>query len=153
MIRENFKKRLKRKKYLFVSVATSDLKGNPNSSYKLLIKIEGDHFYLFDYPVWRTWQNVKQNPKVAISLMDDRHLRCYKMNGTAEILEEGPAYDSLREEIETRRTNITVKHIVEAVHNDKDYKQFEDALSDKFVLYKVKVEKLDEMTFAKIPEM
>ena len=40
MLSEKFMTMLKRKKYIFISVATSDLKGNPNGACKLLIRVE-----------------------------------------------------------------------------------------------------------------
>ena len=153
MISENFMKGLKRNKNIFVSVATSDLKGNPNGACKLLVRIEDDCLYLFDYPAWKTGENLKQNPKISMSLQDECQLKCYKINGTVEIIEEGPVHDSMREEIEQKRTNITTKHIVESVRGDKECGLFEDPMSEKFILYKVKVDKLDEMTFSKTPEM
>ncbi len=151
MLPENFSDILKNEKYIFVTVSTSDLEGNPNAAYKLLVKIEDNYLYLFDYPVWKTWKNLKQNPKISISLLKEEQLNCYKINGTVEIIEEGPLRESLREEIEQKETDITVKHLVESIHDNKEYKLFEDQLSENFILYKVKVEELDEMTFAKHP--
>ena len=88
-----------------------------------------------------------------MSLLDEKHLKCYKINGTVEIIKEGPVHDSMREEIEQRMTNITTKHIVESVRGDKECGLFEEQMSEKFILYKVKVDKLDEMTFAQNPKM
>ena len=153
MLPEKFMTILERDKYIFISVSTSDSQGNPNSACKLLVKIESDYLYLFDYPAWRTWQNLKQNPKVSMSLLDERQLKCYKINGTVEIIEEGAIHDSMREDIEQKNTDITTKHIIEAVRGDKEQKLFEDQTSEKFILYKIKVEKLDEMSFSKIPKM
>ena len=153
MLPEHFMTILRRDKYVFVSVSTSDLKGNPNGACKLLVKIEDDYLYLFDYPAWKTWENLKQNPKASISLLDEKRLKCYKINGTVEILEKGPIHDDMKEDIETKRTNITAKHIIESVRGDKESKLFEDRMSEKFILYKLKATKLDEMTFAKTPGM
>jgi predicted pyridoxine 5'-phosphate oxidase superfamily flavin-nucleotide-binding protein len=151
MLPENFIKRLEQEKYIFISFSTSDLKGNPNSAYKLLIKIEGDYLYLFDYPAWKTWKNLKQNPKVSMTLLDERQLKCYKIAGTVEIIEEGAVHENMREAIDKKRTDITTKHIIEAVRGDAGYGLFEDQISEKFVLYKVKVGSLEEVTFAKTP--
>jgi len=151
MLSEKFMTILERDKYIFVSVSTSDLQGNPNCACKLLVKIEKDYLYLFDYPTWRTWQNLQQNPKVSISLLDESELKCYKINGRVETIEEGAIHDSMREAIEEKRTDISTKHIVESVRNDKECGLFKDLISETFILYKIKIDKLDEMTFAKNP--
>ena len=153
MLPEKYLKILRRDKYMFVSVSTSDLKGNPNSAFKLLVKCEGNYLYIFDYPAWRTWKNLKENPKISISFMDDVELKNYKINGTVEIIEKGPFHDKMRDDIEQKRTDITVKHIVESVQKEKDYRIFESEMTKKFVLYQIKVTKLHEMTFAKTPKI
>ncbi|MDP8299831.1 MAG: hypothetical protein P9L88_08035 [Candidatus Tantalella remota] len=68
-------------------------------------------------------------------------------------MEEGSVHDSMREDIERKRTDITTKHIVESIHSGKEQKLFEDQMSEKFVLYKVKINKLDEMSFSKTPKI
>jgi len=52
-----------------------------------------------------------------------------------------------------KRTDIATKHIVESLHKGKEYKLFEDQISEKFVLYKIRSNKRDETNFAKTPDM
>ena len=153
MISENIKNILSHNKNFFVFVATSDRKGRPNGASKLLIRVEDDHLYLLDYPAWQTWQNLRENPKISISFTDVAELKCYKINGTVEIIESGPIHDQMREEVDLKMTTIAAKQIVEGLHDDKDYKNFEDNLPERFILYNVKVDETDEMTFAKTPKM
>ena len=73
----------------FISVATCNFEGVPNAAPKFLMKVENQSIYMIDYTVGMTWENLKINPRVSLSVSDAETFKCYKIDGTVEIIEEG----------------------------------------------------------------
>lgn len=129
----------------FISVATSDLNGQPNAAPKFLLKAENNFIYLMDYIIGKTWENIKINPRVSLSFMDADSLVGYQMNGPVEIIDSGPEYEEILEELLKREIDLSTKRIIEGVERGKIHGSFEVAIPDKFVLFKVKIEEVVEI--------
>lgn len=129
----------------FISVATCDLHGKPNAASKFLLKIENNFIYLIDYSVGRTWDNLKVNPRSSLSFMDTDTLLGYQINGTVEIIERGPAYDSILAELWKKEIDLSAKRIIEGIYREKKHQSFELAIRDKFVIFKIKLKEIIEI--------
>lgn len=121
----------------FISVATSDLAGQPNAVPKFILKEQGGIVYLVDYTIGKTWENLKVNPRVSLSLMDMDTLRGYKLNGTVELLDSGALYDELLNEMQEKTTRLTVDRVVEGIQRRIKHRDFEAAIPQQCVVYKV----------------
>lgn len=90
-------------------VATADRKGMPNVSPKGPLRIVDNKTIAFaDLFSKKTRENIKENPNVAVSVVDVDALRGYQFRGTAELITEGPLFDQICHEIE-RPYHITPK--------------------------------------------
>jgi len=85
-----------------------------------------------------------------LSFTDEKKLKCYKINGTTEIIEKGPIHGMMAKEIDSKLIRIIAHRIAEEVHNGKHYESLTTTISKKFVVYKVKLTKTEEMSFREI---
>jgi predicted pyridoxine 5'-phosphate oxidase superfamily flavin-nucleotide-binding protein len=130
----------------FLNVATCDLHHRPNAVPKFFLTMPGAAgIYLIDYTWGRTWENLKVNPRVSLSLVDTETLHGYQMNGTAEILSTGLEYDTVAKELLQKEVDLSAKRIIEGVARGKKHRAFELSLPDKFVIFKVKITEIVEI--------
>jgi predicted pyridoxine 5'-phosphate oxidase superfamily flavin-nucleotide-binding protein len=130
----------------FLHVATCDFKGRPNVAPKFLLKVEDNFIYLVDHVIGSTWNNLKLNPKVSLSIMDPETLTGYQINGSVEIIEAGSVYDKLLKEVEEKEISISIERVIAGVHSGKKHKNFEVAFPKRLAMFKVKVEEVVEIT-------
>jgi len=126
----------------FVSVATCDLNGRPNAAPKFFLKTDNKFIYLVDYIIGRTYQNIKLNPNISVSFVDHKTLTGYQINGSVQIIDTGELYEKLCEEMRARAIRLTTQHIIEHIRGKEKYDDFEVSLSDRFVIFKVKMEEV-----------
>ena len=131
----------------FVSVATCDLKGRPNAAPKMILKIESNYIYLVDYTFGRSFENLKINPRVSISLTNNESLKSYQVNGSVELIESGPAYEKIAPELVEKQISLSTDRIIKGLSTGKHHENFEVAIPEKFVIFKVKIEEAVEMDY------
>ena len=129
----------------FISVATCDLDGRPNAAPKFLLKLEGSFIYLIDYTRGQTWQNLKINPRASLSFVDSDSLMGYQLNGSVQIISQGPEYAKIYNELLERQIDLSTKRIIEGVAKEKRHGSFEVAITDKFVILKIKIKEIVEI--------
>lgn len=130
----------------FVAVATADKGGKPNSAPKLLLKINGGIVYFIDYSIGKTAENLKVNPEVSLSFIDLNSLLGYILNGKVEIIEKGKMYDECLKELWEKEIELSAERVVKGVHEGKSHKEFELAIPECFLVYKVKIEEGSEIS-------
>jgi len=130
----------------FVSIGTSDARGKPCVTPKLLIAFKDDFIYLADYVIGRTFQNLKVNPKISISAVDVNKLIHYQINGTAVIMNKGLEYDRIIGELKKKEISFTVERIINGVRREKKHHYFEAAFPELFVVIKMKIKEVIKMT-------
>ena len=126
----------------FISVASCDLENRPNAAPKFLLKVEASHIYLVDYILGRTFRNLKVNPRVSLSLFDNSALVGYQINGSVEIIDRGPEYQSALDELARKEIDLSATRVIEGVIKGHVHKNYEVAASQQFVILKVKVEEV-----------
>ncbi|MFH0855359.1 MAG: pyridoxamine 5'-phosphate oxidase family protein [Candidatus Omnitrophota bacterium] len=129
----------------FVSVATCDLEGRPNAAPKFVLKVDSNFVYLVDYSVGRTSRNLAVNPRISISFMDNDTLMGYQLNGPVELIKKGQEYDALVRDLLQKELELSTRRIIEGVTKGKPHEGFELSLSERFVMFKVKVEEIVEI--------
>ncbi len=129
----------------FVSVATSDFSGRPNVAPKFFLKLENRLLYLIDYVLGTTYNNLKVNPRVSISIMDTNSLTGYQLNGAVEVLESGEEYSRIEKELLQREIDLSTKRIIEGVVQGKAHESYEVSIPEKFVILKIKIDELVEI--------
>jgi uncharacterized pyridoxamine 5'-phosphate oxidase family protein len=129
----------------FISVATSDFKGRPNVAPKFILKFEDKYLYLVDYVRGTTYDNLKANPRVSISIMDVDSLIGYQINGAVEVMDKGKDFEKALEEFKQREIDLSVKRIIEGIDRGKSHGSFELSLPESAVIFKVKIEEVVEI--------
>ena len=85
-------------KTAWVATATSD--GMPNTTPKGSVKvIDEEHVVFADLFSRKTRENLQANPKVAITVADEASFKGYQIKGSAEILDSGPLFERMAEEL------------------------------------------------------
>lgn len=85
-------------KTAWVATATAD--GIPNATPKGSIKVLDDEHVVFaDLFSLKTRANLMENPKVAVIAVDEATYKGYQIKGIAEVLDCGPLFDRMVEEL------------------------------------------------------
>jgi general stress protein 26 len=124
----------------FVSIATVDREGQPNSVPKFLYRGKGNFLYLLDYVIGKTIANLRENPKASVSFMDLDTLEAYRLNGTARIIEEGPVFDAALKGWNEKLIQLSTDRVIEAVRTGKKRGHYEMDMHDHLAVIKVHVE-------------
>ena len=131
---------------VFISVATCDLKGQPNAAPKLLLDFDKQYIYLVDYTIGKTWENLKLNPRVSLSFSDVESLNGYRINGSVEIIAEGPLYEKMSAKLGEMATQLSVERVLAGIRRKKAHEHFELGIPDKFVVFKIKMQEITEIS-------
>jgi predicted pyridoxine 5'-phosphate oxidase superfamily flavin-nucleotide-binding protein len=126
----------------FVSVATATPDGEPNTAPKFFFRAKGDFMYLIDYVLGKTVTNLKENPRVSVSFMDVDSLEAYRLNGTAELIEEGKVFENVLKEWDKKLVKMTTDRVIDAVRTGKKRGHYELEMAEKFLVLKIKVESI-----------
>jgi hypothetical protein len=104
-------------------VATATPDGVPNVTPKGTVKVLDDQHVIFaDLFSLKTRQNLEQNPKVAVTVIDPPTHKGYQIKGTAELISSGPLYDQVAAELKAAMPTLpppkyAVKIGVESVYD------------------------------------
>lgn len=126
----------------FLNVGTCDFSGRPNVAPKFLVKSENNIIYLVDSVFGRTLENLKINPRVSLSTVDMDHLIGYQINGVCQVIVRGVEYKKILKEMRTKQINFSVARLIEGLHREKKYKDFEVTLPEKVCIFKIKIEEI-----------
>jgi len=108
-------------KMAWVATAASD--GMPNTTPKGSVRVIDDEHVIFaDLFSRKTRENLRANPKVAVTVADMTTYKGYQIKGAAEILESGLLFEQMREEIKKAPMKLpplqyVVRITVEAVYD------------------------------------
>lgn len=88
-------------KLAWVATAASD--GTPNTTPKGSLRVLDDQHLLFaDLFSGKTRQNLEQNPKVAVTVIDMATSAGFQFKGTAELISSGPLYEEVATALQQR---------------------------------------------------
>jgi predicted pyridoxine 5'-phosphate oxidase superfamily flavin-nucleotide-binding protein len=130
----------------FINVATCNLERMPNVAPKLIAKAAKNFVFVIDYVLGTTFANLRENPRISLSFIDDRTLTGYQLNGTATVLEKGDEFDELAEEFQQIKTNFTVERILYNVRTGEKASPIELNLPEKFAIIKIRVIEIVEIS-------
>jgi len=129
----------------FVSVATCSIDCTPNAAPKFLLKVEGDSLYLVDYTLGATCKNLKVNPRASVSFVDPNTLKGYQLNGQVRIIEKGPKFKKMRNEMLDKEIRLTTKHIIEDVRGEGKHESFEVVITERFIILHLIIDEMVEI--------
>ncbi len=81
-------------------VSTASATGVPNAVPKGSVRVLDDtHIMFADLFSLKTRANLKENPNVAVTVIDLESTQGYQIKGTAQLLESGPIFERMKEEL------------------------------------------------------
>ena len=105
-------------------VATATLDGVPNVTPKGSVKVLDDEHVIFvDLFSRKTRENLEKNPRVAVTVVDEKNFKGYQMKGSAELLASGPLYDRAVEELKQAPMKLPPPKYVVKIAVDSVYDQ------------------------------
>jgi predicted pyridoxine 5'-phosphate oxidase superfamily flavin-nucleotide-binding protein len=109
-------------KMAWVSTATPD--GIPNATPKGSVRvIDEEHVVFADLFSRKTRANLQNNPRVAVTVVDEKTHKGYQLKGTAELLTSGPLYDEMAEQLKKAPTKLPPLNYVVAITVNSVYDQ------------------------------
>ena len=81
-------------------IATVDSEGTPSVGPKGSIRVFDDERIGWNEFIGKhTYENLLQNPKVAVAVVERESRQGYRLVGKAEVLSSGPLYDGMKEQL------------------------------------------------------
>ncbi len=81
-------------------VSTASAAGVPNAVPKGSVRVLDDSHIMFaDLFSLKTRANLKENPHVAVTVIDMETYTGYQLKGTAELVDSGPIFERMKEEL------------------------------------------------------
>jgi predicted pyridoxine 5'-phosphate oxidase superfamily flavin-nucleotide-binding protein len=140
IISEELRNFLLEKEFLYIATSWPDAR--PNVAPKFLIRVDQDFIYLADFVIGRTWENLKLNPQVSLSIINIESLTGYQLNGAAEILESGDEFEGLMKDLHKREVRFSAERIIEGMQKDRKHQVFEAAFPKRLLVLKVAVKEI-----------
>jgi predicted pyridoxine 5'-phosphate oxidase superfamily flavin-nucleotide-binding protein len=99
-------------------VATASPEGVPNATPKGTVRvIDDEHLVFADLFSRKTRENLLKNPRVAVTVIDEKSRKGFQIKGTVELLTAGELFTQVAEELQKAPQQLTyvVKITVDAV--------------------------------------
>ncbi len=81
-------------------VSTASAAGVPNAVPKGSVRVLDDtHIMFADLFSLKTRANLRENPHVAVTVIDMETFAGYQLKGTAELVDSGPIFERMKEEL------------------------------------------------------
>ncbi|MBI2094630.1 MAG: pyridoxamine 5'-phosphate oxidase family protein [Candidatus Omnitrophica bacterium] len=126
----------------FISLATANLDGEPHATPKFIFKIKRRFIYLIDYAIAKSAENLRQNPRAALSFMDLTNLEGYRISGSAQLIEGGKAFERIVKEFDRKLIKLSADRFIEGLKTGKKHEHYELEIPRRFVVIKVTAEEM-----------
>ena len=132
----------------FVIVSTIDKKGNPHSSCKGIVRInKNGSIYLFDLYQGKTFDNLKRNPRISITAVDEHKFNGYCLKGKAKIINTDRLSPQTIKTWDEKITGRISRRIIKNIHGQKGHPRHPEAhLPRPQYLIVIKVEEVVDLT-------
>lgn len=115
-----------------VVVSTIDKNGFLHSACKGIVQINRNgRVYLLDLYHARTYENIKQNPHISITAIDEHKFRGYCLKGKAEIVPQGNLASRIIKAWETKITSRLTRRLLKNIREEKGHPRHPEILLPK----------------------
>lgn len=115
-----------------VIVSTIDKNGFPHSACKGIVQINRNgRVYLLDLYHARTYENLKYNPHISITAIEEHKFTGYCLKGKAEIIPEGKLESRIIKAWETRITSRLTRRLLKNIREEKGHPRHPEILLPK----------------------
>ena len=136
------------KHHTVVIVTTIDNNGLPHSSCKGIVDIEKNgHVYVLDLYRARTFANLKANPLISLTGVDEHKFIGYCLKGKARIVERKKFTPSLMKAWEKRLNKRITKRLLKEIRGEKGHDRQPEVLMPRpAYLIKAKINEVVDLT-------
>lgn len=130
----------------FTVVSTIGPDGYPHNACKGIVRIEEEKIYLIDLYTGRTRANLKNNPGISITAVDEHSFRGFCIKGRAREINEDEIPRDIAEDWKKKIHGRIVTRIVNSVRGQKGHPSHPEALmpGPKYII-EVNVEKIIDL--------
>lgn len=105
-------------------VATASPEGMPNVTPKGTIRVLDDSTIVFaDLFSMKTRDNLKRNPRIAVTVIDGEKAKGYQFKGRAELVAAGPVFEKVGEELKKSPKKLPEPKYVARITVEEIYDQ------------------------------
>ena len=116
----------------FVIVSTIDRNGSPHNSCKGIVKINRSGFiFLLDLYKGRTFRNLKRNPRLSITAVDEHRFMGYCLKGKASIITGEKLKSQTIMAWEKRITRRITQRVIKNIQEERQHSGHPEALLPK----------------------
>ena len=134
----------------FTIISTIDEKGHPHNSCKGIVEIvEKGKVYLLDLYMARTYKNLRNNPHISITAVDEHRFMGYCLKGKAKLVDKHDLNPHIIKAWETRIANRITHRLLKNIHeeNTKGHKSHpESALPSPEYMIEMEVSDIISLT-------
>ena len=113
----------------FTVVSTVDRNGRPHSSCKGLVKINRNgRIYLIDLYKTATFTNLRKNPRISLTEVDEHKFKGYCLKGKAKIAEKDVLKPNIIKAWERRVTGRITQRVLKNMLGEKGHAHHPEAL-------------------------
>jgi len=113
----------------FTIISTIDKKGYPHNSCKGIVEIDkSGKVYLLDLYMARTYENLKANPCVSITAVDEHKFIGYSLKGNAKIVPKNKVSRRILKLWEDKVTSRISHRLLKNMQGEKGHKTHPEAL-------------------------
>ena len=137
---------LNRQHYTVISTLNKD--GSIDNSCKGIVQIdEKGHIYLLDLYKQRTYENLKINPHISLTVVDEHKFRGYSLKGKAKIISEKKIKPEILKAWDKKISGRISHRILKNVKEEKGHKSHPEVLLPKpEYIIEMHVEKIVDLT-------
>jgi uncharacterized pyridoxamine 5'-phosphate oxidase family protein len=138
----------------FLIVSTIDAQGRPHSACKDLVKIhKNGKAYLLDLYLRDTFANLKRNPNVSLTAVDEHRFKGYCLKGKAKILPGERLSPAIKKAWEEKITGRLTQRVLRNLKGEKGHARHPESLlpTPKYLIM-VETEEVVDLTPAQLKE-
>jgi len=135
------------KEQSFVIVSTLDKKSYIHNACKGIVAIQNDEIYLLDLYQKNTYENLKRNPTISITAVDELKFKGFCLKGKAKIVESKNIAPEIIKDWQANISRRIANRIIKAIQGQKAHSSHPEAsLPEPKYLIKMKVEEIINLT-------
>jgi len=116
-------------KQRFTVISTIDEKGYPHNACKGIVEIgAGGKVYLLDLYTARTYKNLKRNPRISITAVDEHKFLGYAMKGRARITPKGKVSKKILKMWEDKINSRIAHRLLKNMQGEKGHASHPEAM-------------------------
>ncbi len=132
----------------FTIITTIDKDGSPHNSCKGIVKInKSGRIYLLDLYPQKTYRNLKRNPRMCITAVDEHRFKGYCLKGKAKLIPREKLALEIIAAWEDKITSRITQRVIKNMREEKGHPRHPEALFPKPVyMIAMKVEEVIDLT-------